>query len=545
MTMAAPVSQAAVVTQGDVHDQWVATIVTAADVVDVLPLEQVVSGSVVPGAPVVFVASATFWAWYTTGGRDQVSERHVVVVLDGDPSAQEVADLFTAGVHDVVSAADVTTESVTFLLTVAAAKAASAPPRRTHVGGVLSRREMIHFVKQTPVTSDTGVLIVDVDHFQSLTNVFGYVAAEELMDVLAVRLRDAVRSTDVVALFGVDMFAVVVHATTQQELFALSQRIREALSSAVSINDSSIAVTVSVGAVVATCNDRLLSALGDAQRTVMVAKRAGGNRVVFHSPMVDLASRTQSELIVELCAATSESMDEFSLHFQPIVSTKTGAVVAAEVLLRWNHPVRGLIPAGVFIDAAGQAGVVPILDAWVVKAVVAVLASWESDPSMSAIALHVNVSTHLLSVTELSATLDQILAAVTEHGVGDQRLVIELADGSAALESAQVSAQLFALRRAGVRIALNDLSPSHSSWMKAGQLPVDVVKVKNPSPDAGEAVAMVVALAASLGAIVIAEGVESARQAAMVASAGVPFAQGYFYASPSPEAPGESTPAAA
>jgi len=263
------------------------------------------------------------------------------------------------------------------------------------------------------------------------------------------------------------------------------------------------------------------------------AKRRRGARWSHYHPALEPSSRITAEEI-----RTAVEDGQLYLLYQPIVSLETGRLVGTEALVRWNHPVRGIIPPVEFIPVAESYGLIGIVGDWVMREAVRQLAVWRSRlRSASAIWVGVNVAADQLDDVRTAGT---VLTVLEEHNIPADRLVVEVTE-SALADSPTARATLEALHQVGVRIAIDDFGTGYSSLQYLTRLPVDVLKLDRAfvleldGTRQGSAIAeAVIRLAQTLDLSTTAEGVETPEQVAELTALGYRTAQGYLFAKPLP-----------
>jgi diguanylate cyclase (GGDEF)-like protein/PAS domain S-box-containing protein len=408
--------------------------------------------------------------------------------------------------------------------------------------GVASRARLTGLVDDALNHSGPGrrpaLLLVDLDDFKDINDAYGHPTGDEFLVAAADQLRRTVAGTGVVGRLGGDEFAVLVDTTTDadgvDELVRVGERILDALSATAPVAGLMARMRASIGVAVATEHSAESSAvlLRDADTAMYVAKRAGGNRVqVFHQRLrTTLLQRQRDE--ADLRSALAE--EQFVLHFQPIVDLRTGAIASAEALVRWQHPERGMLPPGPFIELAEETGLIVPLGNWVLDAACRQAAQWAREGFV--IGLSVNVSARQLHTEDFVTTVADALA---ESGLPPGRLTLELTESALIRPSAL--ALLHDIRALGVRVALDDFGTGYSSLSYLQRYPFDLIKVDRSFvkqlgevPTAEGIVRCILDLAAVLNIPVVGEGVETRSQADLLTMCGCGLAQGYYYGKPAP-----------
>lgn len=384
---------------------------------------------------------------------------------------------------------------------------------------------------------DVAVLLIDLDGFKNVNDSLGHDVGDALLCDVAARFSEVVRGTDVVARLGGDEFVVVTRDCDADAATQLADRIHHALTEPFDVAGMHLPITASIG--IALSHDRCVrpaDLLRDVDVAMYAAKEAGRDRSHVFSTDLGQAAHDRLELATGLRMAVRRG--ELFLHYQPIFAAEGGTVGEVEALMRWNHPERGLLHPGAFIELAEQTGLIVPISRWLLQETLRQVAEWSRDGLDVAVA--VNIAAQHLTVGTL---LDDVTEALAVNGVAPGRLVLELTESDVAKDLTGAAAQLAALRALGVRVAIDDFGSGYSSLGQLATLPVDVIKidrslVKDLGTDtAGTArtiIAAVTSIAASLGVTTIAEGIETAEQHAAVVELGCSHAQGFLFARPMP-----------
>ena len=277
--------------------------------------------------------------------------------------------------------------------------------------------------------------------------------------------------------------------------------------------------------------------LRNASAAMSSAQAMGGNQSRFFAPEMNARAEHLFALEAELRRALEQH--ELRVHYQPRVHLASGELCAAEALVRWQHPQRGLVPPNDFIPVAESTGLIVPLGAWVIREVCRQQRAW-LDAGLPAAPVAVNLSARQFRHEGLVQFIEQALA---EHGLEARYLEVEITESALMEDMGQAQAMLRALKAAGVRIALDDFGTGHSSLSRLRHLPIDHLKidqsfVRNLTTDPGDAAVChaIIGLAHSLHMTVIAEGVETEGQANYLRQARCDEMQGYYYARPQPAA---------
>ena len=381
------------------------------------------------------------------------------------------------------------------------------------------------------------VLFLDLDRFKVVNDGLGHGAGDQLLRVVAHRLVEAVRPGDTVARFGGDEFVVLCeNLPGEEEAVALARRLADTLSHPLVIAGREVAITASIGIVVA---DAALTSpeelLRDADTAMYQAKERGRARCeVFDAPA---RKRVLDRLDTEMALHRALERGEFRLWYQPEVSLEDGRIVGLEALLRWEHPEWGLQVPGQFLQLAEETGLILPIGEWALeeacrqaRAVRSVL------PELSAMVVWVNLSARQLIQPGLVDVIARVLA---DTGTDPALLGLEITETVLMEDVNSLSETLRRVRRLGVRLAIDDFGTGFSSLSWLRQFPVDVLKVDRSfvngvtGVDGDLAIVdAVVGLARSLDMVAVAEGVESRAQVAALRALGCDVAQGYYFCRP-------------
>ncbi|MEJ7843381.1 MAG: PAS domain S-box protein [Rubrobacter sp.] len=381
-----------------------------------------------------------------------------------------------------------------------------------------------------------AVLFVDLDNFKVVNDSLGHGVGDLLLVVLAERMRRSLRPGDTLARFGGDEFTVLVEDVYDPaDAVQVAERITSELQRSFVLEGRELFASASIGIAFgkhATKEPEEL--LRDADTAMYRAKEEGSAYCTFDPKMYELAVQ-RLELENDLRSALESG--EFAVRYQPIVRLKTGETWGLEALVRWNHPRRGLLDPSEFVPVAEESGLITPMGNGVLEEACRRAKGWqESHPHMPPLVLSVNLSAKQLRRPELAATVEQILERT---GLGASCLTLDVTETVyiKALEGNTVA--LDGLKKAGVRISIDDFGVGYSSLSYLKRLPADVLKIdKTFVAGLGEdiedtaIVRMVIELAHTLGMEVVAEGVESEGQAASLREMGCDMAQGYHLAKP-------------
>jgi diguanylate cyclase (GGDEF)-like protein len=382
----------------------------------------------------------------------------------------------------------------------------------------------------------SAVLFIDLDNFKDANDAFGHGVGDALLIALAHRLQRHLRAGDLLARLGGDEFAIVLNDVSGfEEAKSVAERLLNAFEEPVRVGEITLGACASMGIALADDSTSGADLLRNADLAMYEAKRDGGARVATYKPTLHTAAVRRTELEAELRIALAE--EQFVLHYQPIVDLGSRRVVGTEALIRWQHPVAGLLSPGDFITAAEQSGLIVPLGAWVIRTACKQTADWQlSDPDSAPITVAVNLSPRQLLDRTLVATVAE---ALHESGLDPSSLCLEITEGSVIKDFDATMPTLNALRTLGVSLALDDFGTGYSSLSYLKQLPVTSVKIDRSfvgdleaNASNGQIVLAIIELAHALGMSVTAEGAETVEQLAALKAMRSDMAQGYLLGRP-------------
>ncbi|MEV4514056.1 bifunctional diguanylate cyclase/phosphodiesterase [Dactylosporangium sp. NPDC049525] len=399
---------------------------------------------------------------------------------------------------------------------------------RDDLTGLANRRELELRIRAA-LGSATTVALIDLDDFKAINDRLGHGVGDRLLVAVAERLRSVARPGDTVARLGGDEFALLL-ASGDVTGFA------DALDQPFVAGAHRLLVRASIG--VADCEDTAdpFEPLRRADVAMYAAKVTGGRQLHYDAGL-DTRATEHAELGADLRTGLDES--QFFMVYQPIVALPSGDTVAVEALVRWQHPVRGLVNPADFVPVAEHNGLIVELGAWILRESCTRMASWRATLGERAPQrVSVNVSARQLSEPDFAGTVAAVLRAT---GLPARCLVVEVTE-TAVFDSDTALDTLRAVRALGVRIALDDFGTGHSSLGLLQTAPVDILKVDKsfidhvgtPSRQAVIARALI-DVSNHLELTAIAEGVETAAQAEELYRLGYRFVQGYHFGRPAPE----------
>ena len=409
--------------------------------------------------------------------------------------------------------------------------------RTDDLTGLPNRRALLEEARTvlaaTTARRPAALLLLDLDGFKEVNDSLGHHAGDQLLRQVGPRLRGALRSTDVLARLGGDEFAVLLRDAGLDEAQDLAERLRDLIAQPFTVEDIRLHVGVSIGVATAPVPAANVEELLRCADVAMYAAKSGREGVHVYVPDPTSGTGDRLRTMEELRTALSEG--QLEVHLQPQVSLVDGRIVGAEALVRWNHPTRGLLSPAELLPAAEQAGLLrPLTDA-VIELALAAAARWWPTRSVP-----VSVNLFAANVTDLDLP-GKVALALVRHGLPARALTLELVEDTLMADPDRGRQVLGELRRLGVRTSIDDYGTGYSSLAYLRHLPADELKLdRSLTADVDtdrRAVAIVrhtVALAHELGLSLVAEGVEDAATAAVLADLGCDVAQGYAVARPMP-----------
>ncbi|OIQ82402.1 cyclic di-GMP phosphodiesterase Gmr [mine drainage metagenome] len=384
---------------------------------------------------------------------------------------------------------------------------------------------------------ETTVLFVDLDDFKDVNDAYGHHAGDDLLRVVATRLREVTRPSDLCARIGGDEFAVLLRRTGEAAAAEVAQRVVAAVSTPATLDDAVVHVGASVGVASVVGGDDPETLVHRADVAMYAAKAQGKARVqVFES---GLLNGDPSRAVFERDLAAAAANGQLVVHYQPVVTLNDGRCAAVEALVRWQHPERGLLQPDEFIEVAERIGAIGSIGVAVLRQAVADVASWRESSLHSSVSVHVNVSALQLDDDAFTVAVEDCLR---EFDWPANRLVLEFTE-TIVISSPEAIDRLRALSASGVQIAIDDFGTGYASLTTLRSLPVQIVKI-DKSFIAGSTTNVedravtegISTMVTRMGLRAIAEGVERPEQRDLLMSIGVREAQGFLYLSPQPAA---------
>lgn len=377
-----------------------------------------------------------------------------------------------------------------------------------------------------------AVIFLDIDHFKRINDSLGHDAGDELLTVLAGHIKSSVRShNDVVARFGGDEFCILINIHHRDEARHMAQRIMLKMKEPIELAGRRMVMTTSIGISVfpedGTTSEELLKT---ADLALYQSKDGGRNSLNFFSSNLKTRASLELQLEEELRNAL-RNQKELVLHYQPILDLRKGKVTRLEALVRWQHPVHGLLAPDRFIGIAENNGLIAELDNWVLRQACADL-SWLTEQGHPDLSMAVNCSALNLARDELA---DEIEYALRSSGIAASRLELEVTENALMGNISSTLILLRQIRALGVSLSIDDFGTGYSSLSYLKRLPLNTLKIDRSfiqdipkSTTDMEIVQAIIGMAHTLHLQVITEGVETAQQLELLIKHGCDYVQGYL-----------------
>jgi diguanylate cyclase (GGDEF)-like protein/PAS domain S-box-containing protein len=401
----------------------------------------------------------------------------------------------------------------------------------------------IEETRQDESIAGIALLFIDLDDFKTINDGLGHAAGDEVLNLVASRLRGVLRLRDTAARLGGDEFAVLLtECYSDDDVTALAGRVLAAISEPIELTDREIHISASIGISVA-WGDRPspTTMLRDADAAMYKAKQGGKNRAELFESSLQETAMERLELSTDLRSAIDTG--ELFLLYQPIVDLENEAICGLEALVRWEHPTRGTLGPGVFIELAEQTGLIVPLGRWVLREALRQMAEWDAagltSPNMS-----VNLSARQLGDPDL---ISDITDALTSYSISPQRLCIEVTESLLIDETELTMERLRAIHDVGASLAVDDFGTGYSSLSYLRRYPFDRLKIDRAFVQAMgdgsssrerdiEIVRAIIDLATRLDVDVVAEGIETDTEWHLLQSLGCGLGQGFYFSRPVPPA---------
>ncbi|WP_257167962.1 EAL domain-containing protein [Bradyrhizobium sp. SRS-191] len=389
-------------------------------------------------------------------------------------------------------------------------------------------------IKACPEGSHLAVAFLDADNFKDVNDTLGHAAGDEFLVGFANRLRAQIRPGDLLGRLGGDEFVIVLQNRDALECSLAAARITAALAMPLTIGKRQVPMSASMGLSLYPDNAKDIETLiKQADGAMYKAKRAG--RATYRFFSADIDKLAEERLMHSTALREAIASEALTLHYQPQICTKNGAIHGVEALARWHDPVLGEVSPSKFIPLAEECGLIEQIGVWSIKTACQQMASWRR-AGLDIPCISVNLSPINFQNVNLAAVVAQILAA---NDLPAKMLMLEITEGVILNERATVIATMSELRNMGVGLSLDDFGTGYSSLSRLAQLPIHELKIdrsfmRDFENDQGTRaiVTAVVRVGQSLDVKVVAEGVETEPQRKLLAELGCDAMQGFLFARP-------------
>ena len=378
-----------------------------------------------------------------------------------------------------------------------------------------------------------AVYLLDLDQFKNINDSLGHQSGDALLEVVARRLKGAIRAADTVARLGGDEFSLAVSVTDMDEARRVAHRISQVFSEPFKVEGRELALSASVGIAVFPIHGSTVDTLlRFADIAMYAAKQAGGARYAVYNVGGDRFSPDRLTLQTDLRGAFDRS--ELTLHYQPLIDLRNGGVASVEALVRWNHPSRGLILPVEFLDLLEQDGLTDHLAKWAFDKALGQCAKWRRRGLDNRVS--VNLSARNLDDPDLPHSIARLLC---KHNASAEWMTVELTEGSIMVDPERNTRTLSSIRDLGVRVSIDDFGAGQSGLSYLKRLPADEVKIDKSfvltmTIDKHDAaiVRSTIGLAHELGLSVVGEGIENEATLRLLRGYGCDLGQGFYLGRP-------------
>ncbi|MFN2588807.1 MAG: putative bifunctional diguanylate cyclase/phosphodiesterase [Actinomycetota bacterium] len=381
-----------------------------------------------------------------------------------------------------------------------------------------------------------AVMFIDLDEFKAVNDSMGHDAGDELLKAVAGRLRESVRPADTIARLGGDEFAILLEGMlSASEAPRVAERIIRTFTIPFELEGHPVSIGASIGLALKDGKEGTEELLGNADVAMYAAKARGRGCYEVYRPELRLARNAR--IRQELDLQTAVARREFVVQYQPIVDMSTGRTSGAEALLRWSHPVKGLVPPSDFVELAEETGLIVPLGRWVLREACRAGAAWKAGhPAAAALKVSVNLSVRQFQEPDLVQQVAEVLAAT---GFPADCLVLEITESVFLTDSEPTIETLRGLKELGVLIAIDDFGTGYSSLSYLRRFPIDILKIDRSFIDGidrgvedAALARAIVQIGENLNLRIVAEGIETPEQLLEVRRLGCHEGQGFYLSVP-------------
>lgn len=401
----------------------------------------------------------------------------------------------------------------------------------------LSNRRMFHerlrmeMKKSERAHAPMAVVFIDLDRFKEINDTLGHAAGDLLLKDAAQRFSACVRGSDLVARMGGDEFIVLLtELHTPNDAARIAEDILKRLAEPFSLGESEVHISASIGITLYPDDGQTVDVLlKNADQAMYVAKEQGCNRYHYFAPLIQEATQTCTKLAAELREALVS--DQLRVAYQPIVDLRTGAIKKAEALVRWQHPVRGLLKPAEFLTIADTTGLIFSIGDWMFRQAACEARRLREFAGPD---FQVSVNKSALQFRDDGSHFREWLACLAESGLPGNSMIIEVTESMMKDPGQQITEKLLAYHDAGIQVSLDDFGTASSSLLLLKRQDIDYLKINHKlignlgeNADDNVLCEAIILIAHKLGLEVIAEGIENEQQLAILTQAGCDYGQGY------------------
>lgn len=409
--------------------------------------------------------------------------------------------------------------------------------------GLANRNKLEQFINQILAQSrrhqeSFALLFIDLDRFKNINDTIGHEAGDLLLQIIADRLKGAIRNTDLVARLGGDEFVIVVTDVHKSESVAvIAHKILESVMQAVVVKGQELYITTSIGISLYPFDGQNMQTLmKNADLALYRAKEHGKNNYQFYT--MEMTSNAQERMSLQNALAHALMKDEFLLNYQPMMELKSRKITSVEAFLRWKNKEFGLITPDEIIELAEETGLIIPVSEWILRTACKDLKRWHQ-LGFTSLTVSVNCSARQFKQANLT---NEILHILTETGVSPQSLELEVTEKIIMSDPENILRSLYALKDLGVKIAIDDFGTGYWSLNNLRRLSVDKIKIDKifikqmiNDETSSDIVSAIIAMVTKLGIKSVAEGVETRDQYEFLMHEGCSEIQGYYLTQPMPE----------
>jgi diguanylate cyclase (GGDEF)-like protein len=476
------------------------------------------------------MSQASYGAWFKSAIDRNESQNEVFELVDGRAIAIHLQVMPGGGsvaTHEDITGRRRTEERISFMA------------RHDSLTSLPNRSFFLERLEQATALSSRGEIFavhcLDLDHFKAVNDTLGHAVGDQLLQSVAQRLRGCLRDCDTIARLGGDEFAIIqLHLRRPEEAATLARRVIEAVGAAYQLGDHLVQTSASVGISFAPSDGSDGPALLKQADMALYRAKADG-RTTFRFFEQEMDERLQKRRMLEIDLRLAVEHQQFELYFQPMVDVHRGEVTGFEALVRWQHPMRGMISPAEFIPLAEETGLITQIGIWVLHQACREAATWPT---------HLNVAVNVSPVQfKGDRLLPAVQSALATSGLAAHRLELEITESLLLQNSEGNLAALQALHDLGTTIAMDDFGTGYSSLSYLRSFPFDKIKIDQSfvrdlshKEDCQAIIRAITGLGRSLGMRVLAEGVETDQQLQSLLDAGCQNVQGYLFSRPTPAA---------